>query len=133
MLPYELSLNADSERTSSTPLELCTSTAYLTVAQPAARLSTLLVVVAVLGASEDVTVTLLDWVLVKVELLLRDEWPDALTVSVKPTRFSPTGAVKVHVSVAPGAIPVLPPGGQLTLVAVMPLFPAGQVAGLKAE
>jgi hypothetical protein len=92
-----------------------------------------LVVVAVLGASEDVTVTGLDWVLVKVELLLSDEWPDALTVSVKPAKFSPTGAVKVHVAVAPGAIPVDPPGGQSTLVAVKVLFAAGQVDGLNAE
>jgi hypothetical protein len=92
-----------------------------------------LVVVAVLGASEDVTVTEFDWVLVKVELLLSEEWPDALTVSVRPATFSPTAAVKVHVAVAPGAIPVLPPGGQLTLVAVIPLLPVGQVDGLNAE
>ena len=118
MLPNELSLNADSDRTSSFPLELCTSTVYLTVAQPAAIVSTPLVVVAVLGASEDVTVTELDWVLVNVELLLRDEWPDALTVSTSPAKFSPTVAVKVHVAVAPGAIPVLPPGGQSTFCAV---------------
>jgi hypothetical protein len=46
---------------------------YLTVAQAAIVLSTPLVTVAVLGASVDVTVTLLDWVLVKTELALTDE------------------------------------------------------------
>jgi hypothetical protein len=80
--------------------------------------STPLFVFAVLGASEDVTVTEFDWVLLNVDVLLSDEWPDALATSVNPVRFSPTGAVKVHVAVELGAIPVLPPGGQLTLVAV---------------
>jgi len=90
-----------------------------------------LVTVAVLGASVDVTVTLLDWVLVKTEPELMDEWPDALTISVNPATFSPTAAVKVHVPVAPGAIPVVPPGGQLPLVVgVMPLVPAGQAASV---
>ena len=58
-----------------------------------------LVTVAVLGASVDVTVTLLDWVLVKTEPELMEEWPDALTISVNPATFSPTAAVKVHVPV----------------------------------
>ena len=75
MLPNELSLNADSDRTSSPPLELCTSTLYLAVTQPAGVLSKPFVTVAVLGASVDVTVTELDWVFwaVKVELELIDE------------------------------------------------------------
>ncbi len=60
MLPYVLSLNADSDRASSAPLVFLTSTVYLTVAQPAVVLSKPLVTVAELGASVDVTVTLLD-------------------------------------------------------------------------
>ena len=73
MLPYGLSLSADSDRASSAPLELCTPTVYLTVAQPAWVLSKPLVTVAELGASVDVTVTVLDCVLVKTEPVLRDE------------------------------------------------------------
>ena len=76
---------------------------YLTVAQPAWLLSKPLVTVAVLGASEDVTVTLLDTLFVKVELALRAEWPDALTVSVTMA-FAPWTAVKVHVPMALGAM-----------------------------
>jgi len=86
-----------------------------------------LAIVAVLGASEDVTVTLLDEVGPKVELVLRDEWPDAFTMSVNPVKFSPTVAVKVHVPVAPGAIG---DGGQLTLAGVMPLVPAVQAGSV---
>jgi hypothetical protein len=80
-----------------------------------------------LGASEDVTVTLLEGTLAKVEVLVSAEWPHALTVSTSPVRFSPTGAEKVQVAEAPGAIPAVPPGGQLMLVAAMPLVPVGQV------
>ena len=69
MLPYALSSNADSDRFSSAPLELCTPTLYLTVAQPAVVLSKPLVTVAVLGASVDVTVTVLDCTLLKVEVV----------------------------------------------------------------
>jgi hypothetical protein len=97
---------------------------YLTVAQAAVVLATLLFIFAVLGASEDVTVTLLD-VCENEELVLRDEWPDTVTVSVSPDTFSPTVALKVHVPVAP-AWPAAAsgPGGQFPLVAVMPLVPA---------
>jgi len=84
-------------------------------------LSKPLVTVAVLGASVDVTVTLLDELGPNVELALRDEWPDAVTVSVT-VASSPCTAVKVHVPVAPDAIAA---GGQLTLVAV-PAVPAAQ-------
>jgi hypothetical protein len=98
-----------------------TSTLYLTVAQAASVPTTPLVVVAVLGASVDVTVTELDELGPKSEVVLRDEWPDALTVSIT-VAFSPWTAVKVHVPVAPGAIAA---GGQLTLVAV-PLDPEAQ-------
>ena len=80
-----------------------TSTVYLTVAHPAWVLSKPLVTVAVLGASEDVTVTLLDGRVVKVELALIAEWPDAVTVSVT-IAFSPWTAVKVHVPMALGAM-----------------------------
>ena len=118
-----MSDSEDSVKTSSAPLELCTSTLYLTVAQPASVPTKALVTFAELGASVDVTVTLLDWVLRKVELALIDEWPDALAVSVI-VLISPWTAVKVHVPVAPGAIGE---GGQLTLVAV-PTDPAGQAA-----
>jgi hypothetical protein len=121
MLPYALSLNADSDRASSAPLVFFTSTLYLTVAQPAWVLSKPLVTVAVLAASVDVTVTVLDWVLVKTELVLIDEWPDALTVSVTDLS-SPWTAVKVQVPVAPGAIG---DGGQVKLVAV-PTVPGAQ-------
>jgi len=76
----------------------------------------------VLGASEDVTVTLLDGAL-NVELVLRVEWPAADTMSVNPDKFSPTGAVKVHVPLAPAASG---PGGQLPFIAAMPLVPAAQ-------
>src|SRR6185503_10902885 len=84
--------------------------------------STPLLVVAVLGASVDVTVTLLDCVFVNVDVLLRDEWPDALTISVTDA-FSPTAAVNVHCPVLPGAIAA---GGHVTLVAVPsnPVAPA---------
>jgi len=114
MLPYALSLNAVSDRVSSAPLVFLTSTVYLTVAQPAWVLSKPLVTVAVLGASVELTVTLLDWVLVKTELALIDEWPDALTISLTEL-ISPWTAVNLHVPVAPGAIG---PGGQEMLVAV---------------
>jgi hypothetical protein len=80
-----------------------------------------LVTVAALGASVDVAVTLLDWLLVKTDLGLRDEWPDALAISVT-VLISPWTAVKVQVPVAPGAIG---DGGQLTLVAV-PTVPFAQ-------
>jgi len=95
-----------------------TSTLYLAVTQPAGVLTKPLVTVAELGASVDVTVTLLDETCVplKVEVVLRVEWPDAFTVSVT-VASSPCGAVKVHSWVAPGAIdPCVP---QLTLVAVL--------------
>src|SRR5207249_5387301 len=80
-----------------------------------------LVTVAVLGASVDVTVTVLDCTLLKVEVVLRAEWPHADTVSVT-VAISPWTALKVHVPVARGAIG---DGGQLTLVAV-PTVPAAQ-------
>jgi len=82
-----------------------------------------------LGASEDVTVTVLDGWSVNVELVFWVEWPDTFTVSVNPATFSPTGAVKVHVPVAP-ACPAAAsgPGGQLMFVAVMPLVPVRQAA-----
>jgi hypothetical protein len=85
-----------------------------------------LVIVAVLGASEDVTVTLLE-PCENVELVLTDEWPVAVTVSVNPVTFSPTVAVKAHVPVAP-AWPAAAsgPGGQEMLLAVMPLVPVAQ-------
>jgi len=124
MSPKELSLSADRERTSSAPLVLLTSALYLTVAQAAVVLTTPLVTIAVLGASVDVTVTLLDGGDVNVELVFNVEWTDAVTVSVNPARFSPTIAVKEHVPVAPGA--ASGPGGQLTLVAVIPEVPAAQ-------
>jgi hypothetical protein len=106
---------------SSNPLVFATSTLYLTVAQAAVVPTTPFVTVAVLGASEDVTVTLLDEVGPKVEVVLIDEWPDAVTVSVT-VLSSFWSAEKVHVPVAPGAIGA---GGQLKLVAV-PVDPAGQ-------
>ena len=126
MSPKAVSFSADNERTSSPPLVLATSTLYLTVAQAAVVPTTPLVTVAVLGASEDLTVTLLD-VVANVKLVLMDEWPNAVTTSVNPDKFSPTVAVKVHV---PVAVPVPAPsvGGQLMLVAVMPLVPAAQAA-----
>jgi hypothetical protein len=87
-----------------------------------------LVTVAVLGASDDVTVTLLD-VDVNVELVFNVEWPDAVTVSVNPDKFSPTVAVKEHVPLSPGCpFAASGPGGQLRLLAVMPLVPAAQGA-----
>ena len=122
MLPYLSSLSADSNRFSSDPLQLCTPTVYLTVAQPAWVLSKPLVTVAVLGASEDVTVTLLD-PLVKVKLERTDECPDALTVSVT-IAFSPWSAVKVHVPVAPGAMF----SAEQPELATVPAVPAGQAA-----
>jgi hypothetical protein len=67
---------------SSNPLVFAASTLYLTVAQAASVATTALVTLAVLGASEEVTVTLLDEDGPKVELVLSDEWPDAVTVSV---------------------------------------------------
>jgi len=125
MSPKAVSFSADNERTSSAPLVLATSTLYLTVAQAAWVLTTPLVVFAVLGASEDVTVTLLD-VVANVKLVLMDEWPNAVATSVNPDKFSPTVAVKVHVPVAV-AVPAAPSvGGQAPLVAVMPLVPAAQ-------
>jgi hypothetical protein len=84
--------------------------------------ATPLVIVAVLGASVEVTVTLLDGC-ENVELVLRLEWPDAVTTSTNPATFSPTVAVKVHVALPSGAIG---DGGQPTLVGVMPLLPAAQ-------
>jgi len=90
-----------------------------------------LVTIAVLGASVDVTVTLLDGGVVNVELGFNVEWTDAVTVSVNPAKFSPTIAVKEHVPVAPGcpfAASCPPPGGQLTLVGVIPEVPAVQAA-----
>jgi hypothetical protein len=104
-----------------------TSTLYLTVAQAASVPTTPLVVVAVLGASVDVTVTELDELGPKSEVVLRDEWPDALTVSIT-VAFSPWTAVKVHVPVPPGAIGA---GGQLTLVA-LPTDPSASRASEQA-
>jgi hypothetical protein len=127
MFPKALSFSAERLRTSSAVLVFLTSTLYLTVAQAAVVLTTPLVTVAVLGASVDVTVTLLD-ICENLELELTDEWPDAVTVSVNPDKFSPTVAVKVHVPVAPGCPAAASgPGGQLILVAVSPGVPAGQV------
>src|SRR5437660_1096626 len=60
MSPKAVSFSADNVRTSSAPLVLWTSTLNLTVAQAAVVPITPLVVIAVLGASEDVTVTVLD-------------------------------------------------------------------------
>jgi hypothetical protein len=78
-----------------------------------------LVSVAVLGASEELTVTLLDLVLRKTELELIEEWPEALAISVT-VLSSGWATVKVQDPVAPGAIGA---GGQLTFVAV-PTLPA---------
>jgi len=86
-----------------------------------------LVTVAVLGASEDLTVTLLDPVGPKVELALRAEWPDALTVSVTLV-FSPWNAVKVHVPVSPAAMASAP---QVVPVIVPTTVPAAQAEPVK--
>jgi hypothetical protein len=89
-----------------------------------------LVTVAVLAASEEETWTLLDETTdpLKVELVLRVEWPDAFTVSVT-VLSSVWGAVKVHCAVPPGGIGAGEPG-QSTLVAVplRPVIPAAQAA-----
>ena len=100
--------------------------------------STTLLVAAVLGASEDVTVTELDAIPVKppnVDVLWSDEWPHAVTVSVNPERFSPTVAVNVQVAISPGAIPVSPPGGveQPDAVPSYPVAPVGQVGPVKPD
>jgi hypothetical protein len=58
--PYAVSLSADKLRTSSALLVFFTSTLYLTVAHPASVPTTPFVVVAVLGASVEVTVTELE-------------------------------------------------------------------------
>jgi hypothetical protein len=129
--PNALSLSAESVRTSSAELVFFTATLYLTVAQAASVATKPFVVVAVLGASDDVTVTLLE-PCENVELVLRVEWPYAVTVSVSPDTFSPTVAVKVHVPVAPCCPAAASgPGGQLPFVAVMPLVPAGHAAPVK--
>src|SRR5258708_10648948 len=111
MFPYALSTSFDSDRVSSAPLLLCTSTLYLTVAQALVVVTNPLVIVAVLGASSDVTVTLLDKVGPKCAVAARSEWPLTVTVSVTEA-FSPWSAVKSHVPVPPFAIS---PGGQVVL------------------
>src|SRR5262249_179518 len=68
ILPSELSVSADNDSCSSAALELCTTTLYLMVAQPSVIRTIPLVVVAVLGASSDKTVTLLELVGPKVPL-----------------------------------------------------------------
>jgi hypothetical protein len=122
--PYALSTSFDSVSVSSAPLLLCTSTLYLTVAQALVVVTNPLVIVAELGASEDVTVTVLDESGPKVVLELRSEWPVTLTVSVTD-RFSPWATVKVHDPLPPFAMS-LPLGGQVVLV-MAPTVPAVQV------
>jgi len=61
MSPNPSSRSADSVRVSSAPLVFFTSTPYLTVAQILVVLTEVFVVVAVLGASVDVTVTGLEF------------------------------------------------------------------------
>jgi hypothetical protein len=127
-------LDEFSTKLSSCPLVFVTVASYLSVTQAALGPgSNPLLVDAVLAASEEVTVTLFDATPVKppkVTLGLRDEWPQAVTVSIT-VAFSPWTAVKVHVPVPPGATGA---GGQVVLVTVslVPRLPAGQ-AGVNPE
>jgi len=79
-----------------------------------------LVVVAVVGASVDVTVTGLESVGPKVELAWISEWPVTVTLSVTD-RFSPWLTVKVQDPEPPFAMS-LGDGGQVVLFTV-PTFP----------
>src|SRR5919198_454773 len=101
--PNALSLSADRVSVSSVPdaLVFFTSTLYLTVAQPAVLPTKLLVIVPVVGASFDTTVTWLEVVGPKVPAEL--PWPFTLTMLFTVT-FSAWFAVNVHVWVAPDAI-----------------------------
>src|SRR5437773_4627400 len=131
MSPYPVplpSVSADSDKVSSAPLELCTSTLYLTVAQPASVPARPGVTVAVLGASEDVTVTLLDCALVNFWVVLMPECPATVKISVT-TASSPWTAVKSHVAVEAAAISS--PAAAQVVLAMEPRVPAGQ-AGVTA-
>jgi hypothetical protein len=81
---------------SSAALVFATVTLYLTVRHAAIGPgASPLVVVAVVGASSDTTVTVLDVAGVNVEVLTSDEWPFTVTVSVIDA-FSPWTASKVQ-------------------------------------
>ena len=79
ILPNELSVSADNDNCSSAELVFFTSTPYLVTSQPPVTVDKLLVIVAVLGASEEVTVTLLEFGVMKVPL--EAPWPLTVTVS----------------------------------------------------
>ena len=120
--PKAVSVSDDSVRTSSAVLELCTSTLYLTVAQPASVPTKPLVTFAVLGASSESTSTLLD-VFDAVLAGLMSEWPDAVTTFVT-FASSPCTAWKVHV-----ALPALGISNveQPPKLLMLPTVPAAQV------
>src|SRR5260370_37999706 len=124
MFPYTLSTSFDSVRVSSNPLPLCTSTLYLTVAQALVVVTNPLVIVAELGASSDLTVTVLDEVGPKCAVLTRSEWPFTVTASVT-VASSPWTAVKSHVALPPFGISA---GGQVVLAMALPGLPAGHAA-----
>jgi hypothetical protein len=73
-------VSADNDSCSSAELVFFTSTPYLVTSQPPVTVAKLLVIVAVLGASEEVTVTLLEFGVVK--LPLEAPWPLTVTVSM---------------------------------------------------
>jgi hypothetical protein len=86
-----------------------------------------LFVFAVLGASEDITLTVLDESGPKVAVVLRDEWPVTVAVSVTD-KFSPWATVKVHDAVVPLAM--VPGVAALQVVLdTVPMFPTVEQAG----
>ena len=93
-----------------------TSTLYLTVAQALVVVTNPLVIVAELGASSDLTVTVLDEVGPKCAVLTRSEWPFTVTASVT-VASSPWTAVKSHVALPPFGISA---GGQVVLAMAPP-------------
>src|SRR3989442_1096511 len=96
MSPNPLSWRPVSVRFSSNPPVFATSTLYLTVTQAWVLATQPLVIVAELGASVDVTVTVLESVGAKVTVLTRSEWPYTVTLSVTDAS-SPSTAVKSQV------------------------------------
>src|SRR5207249_3101129 len=118
MDPNAMSLNADRFRISSVPVALVffTSTLYLTVAQPAVLPTKVLVIVPVVAASCDVTVTWLEALGPNVPF--EAPWPETCTM-LFTVRSSAWVAVKVHdwsvfcaivsaVQVVPVLLPTVP-------------------------